>query len=505
MSITAAAAAERTTFHAEQARRRRGAWLWGLLCLALAAGIGAVLSTITGPLLLLLLALALKALAWLGLAPGAMLRALHGLEGWVAGNLREVFRGLDLLDAVHGPAGLLAALGTMATGAALLLPGMAAAVLVWASLARTYRRSAILAATADLGAREPRPQDPEERQLGNILAEVSLAAGLATPRLLLLDAPQPNAAAFGASHREAAVMATRGLLDRLDRRETQGVVAHLVAAIGDGDLRLAASVQAVFGTLGAMVLVFDLPFRRGAWAALRDLLLAIAGLLPPERAERLKAGLAACTAPESLEGMTRALSLGERWPPLGALLVMPLLPWTFITLAQKMLVWLWTLFVFGWPLGLLWRTRRYLADAGAVRLLRDPEALAGALRRIDADGLPPGGASQELGFFHAPQQAEKAGFRAQASIVTSVTPPIGKRLWRLSALGAGAAPPQGWRATWQGLMRVPGWKRWLLVFLLALLVPLLALLVLCVGTLMVGASLFSLAGGASLAALILSL
>src|SRR4051812_8226476 len=116
MSTTFAAPVDRTTFFAEQARRRWHARLWGLLCLGLAAGLGAVLSTITGPLLLLLLALGLKLLAWLGLAPGLMLRALNGLEGWVAAHLQAVSRGLDMLEAAEGPAGILAALGPMAAG-----------------------------------------------------------------------------------------------------------------------------------------------------------------------------------------------------------------------------------------------------------------------------------------------------------------------------------------------------------------------------------------------------
>src|SRR5689334_25232213 len=103
MSDLAAAPAERTSFFAEQARRRRHARLWGLLCLGLAAGLGAVLSTITGPLVLLLLALGLKLLAWIGLAPAAMLAALHGLDGWIGGCVAAFSQGLDLLNA-RGPA-----------------------------------------------------------------------------------------------------------------------------------------------------------------------------------------------------------------------------------------------------------------------------------------------------------------------------------------------------------------------------------------------------------------
>jgi Zn-dependent protease with chaperone function len=503
MSQAAAAPADCTTFFAEQARRRRHARLWALLCLGLAGGIGAVLSTITGPLALLLLAAMLRLLAWLGLAPGAMLAALHALTRWVEGCVRALIRGGDRLEAM-GPAGLPMAAGDLLQAAQLLLPGMAVAMLLWVGLARFYRRGAIAAAAADLRARPPREADFEEKQLGNILGEMALAAGLPVPRLLLVDAPEPNAAAFGASHREAAVIATRGLLERLDRRETQGVVAHLLAATGSGDLRLAAAVQAVFGTLGALVLVFDLPFRRGAWTALRDLLLALTGRLPSAQADRLSAGLAASLSPESMDAMLQVMSITNRWPPLGALLVAPLLPWMLLTLLQKTLVALWMLFVFGWPLALLWRARRYLADAVAVQLLRDPEALASALRRIHAGGLPPGGALQEMGFIHAPNGGRK-GFRDRVSMVVTLTPPIARRLARLAALGAGPAAPTGLAASVAHLRALPRWRAGLALTLMAMLGPLLALLVVLVGGLLLAASAFSVLGGAMLAALVLSL
>jgi Zn-dependent protease with chaperone function len=270
-------------------------------------------------------------------------------------------------------------------------------------------------------------------------------------------------------------------------------------------LRLAAAVQAVFGTLGAMVLVFDLPFRRGAWVALGDLTRAVLGILPAERAGRLTAGLAAGTAPDSMDTMLKVMSLVERWPPFGALLLAPLVPWMLLTLVQKLLVSLWTLFVFGWPLGLLWRARRYLADAAAVQLLRDPEALASALRRVDEGALPPGGDLQELGFFHAPRHDGGAGFRQRASMVASLTPAIGKRLGRLAALGAGPAPAAGMFHALRAVAALPGWKGALVLFLLALLVPLFGALVWMVGLLLVGASLVSLMGGAALASLILRL
>ena len=167
-----------------------------------------------------------------------------------------------------GVADALAVVPAIGRAAQLLLPGMLAAMLVWAALARFHRRHAAEAACAALGARSPQRDDFEERQIGNIIAEMALAAGLPTPRLLLIDADEAYAAAFGASHLDATLVVTRGLLNRLDRRETLGVAAHLVASAGNGDLGLAASILAVFQTLGTFLTLFDLPFRRSAWISL---------------------------------------------------------------------------------------------------------------------------------------------------------------------------------------------------------------------------------------------
>jgi Peptidase family M48 len=185
-----------------------------------------------------------------------------------------------LIGRVHGVADALAVAPAIGRAALLLLPGMLAGMLLWAALARFHRRHAAAAACAALGAREPRSDDHEERQLGNVVAEMALAAGLPTPRLMLIDADQANAAAFGASHRDATLVVTRGLLDRLDRQETVGAVAHLVASAGNGDLGLAAAVLAVFQTLGAFLTLFDLPFRRGAWITLGGLAGACVEELP---------------------------------------------------------------------------------------------------------------------------------------------------------------------------------------------------------------------------------
>lgn len=503
MPDTATVTAPHTSFFDEQIRRRREAWRLGLVCLALAAAVGAVLSTIIGPLLLLLVAVSLRLLAAAGLV--AARTWLQTIEAWVQAGISAGERAMDLIGRVHGVADALAVVPAIGRAALLLLPGMLAGMLLWAALARFHRRHAAAAACAALGAREPRPDDPEERQLGNIVAEMALAAGMPAPRVMLIDTELTNAAVFGASHRSATLLVTRGLLDRLDRQETVGAVAHVVASAGNGDLGLAAAVLAVFQTLGAFLTLFDLPFRRGAWRALGGLAGACVRRATDAEAAAIGEGLTTSLTPESSEAMLKVMSLVERWPPLGALLLAPLVPWMLLTMLQKFIVQMWMLFLFGWPLAWLWRTRRFLADAVAVQLTRDPDALAEALRRIDAEAqLPPGGSALELGFLHAASRRQ-TGLRERLMVVSGFTPDIGTRLARLVAQGASGRGGRSFLQQLAGLRKLALPQRALVAVFMAILMPLMITLVVLVGLVLLGATAFSAAGGLALASLILRL
>ena len=499
----AAVTASHTSFFDEQIRRRRGARRLGLVCLALAAAVGAVLSTIIGPLLLLLVAGLLRLLAGAGLA---LARSwLQAIEAWVQAGIRAGEQVMDLIGHVHGVADVLAVAPAMGRAALLTLPGMLAGMLLWGALARFHRRHAAAAACAALGARQPRSSDQKERQLGNIVAEMALAAGLPAPRLMLINADQANAAVFGASHLDAILVVTRGLLDRLDRQETVGAVAHVVASVGDGDLGLAAAVLAVFQTLGAFLTLFDLPFRRGAWITLAGLAGACMRRVTDAEAAAIGEGLTTSLTPESSEAMLKVMSLVERWPPLGALLLAPLVPWMLLTMVQKFIVQMWMLFLFGWPLAWLWRTRRFLADAVAVQLTRDPDAIAKALRGIDAEAeLPAGGSALELGFFHASSRRQ-TGLRERLMVVSGFTPTIGTRLGRLVAQGAGGRGGTSYLQRLAGLRKLPWPQRALVAVLMAILAPLIITLVVMVALLLLGATALSAAAGLALASLILRL
>ena len=86
-----------------------------------------------------------------------------------------------------------------------------------------------------LGARSPNPYDLRHKRLINIVEEIALAASTPVPQIFVLDHPGINALAAGADPTHAAVVVTEGALDTLTRDELQGVVAHEISHIINGD------------------------------------------------------------------------------------------------------------------------------------------------------------------------------------------------------------------------------------------------------------------------------
>ncbi len=78
---------------------------------------------------------------------------------------------------------------------------------------------------------------------------MAIAAGVPPPRVLVLDAPAPNAAVVGRSKDDATIIVPRGLLDDLGRAPTGAIVADMLAVIVNGDLRMALVLASVFQVL----------------------------------------------------------------------------------------------------------------------------------------------------------------------------------------------------------------------------------------------------------------
>ncbi|HVL32457.1 MAG TPA: M48 family metallopeptidase [Actinomycetota bacterium] len=109
-------------------------------------------------------------------------------------------------------------------------------------------------------AREVSPED--EPRLHNLVEGLSIAAGLPKPRLYIVEDQAPNAFATGRDPAHASVAVTRGLLEKLNRIELEGVLAHELAHVGNRD----TLVMAIVATLvGVVVLLADWSLRGMLW------------------------------------------------------------------------------------------------------------------------------------------------------------------------------------------------------------------------------------------------
>src|SRR5262245_38802702 len=101
-----------------------------------------------------------------------------------------------------------------------------------------------------LGWTAAKPLAPDqESDLRRLVENLSIAAGVPSPRLYLIESAVPNAFATGRDPAHATLTVTRGLLTLLNRRELEGVVAHELSHIVNHDSRLNTAVAALVATL----------------------------------------------------------------------------------------------------------------------------------------------------------------------------------------------------------------------------------------------------------------
>ncbi|KAA2285248.1 M48 family metallopeptidase [Arenimonas fontis] len=156
-------------------------------------------------------------------------------------------------------------LGREETPSGSLAAGLALASLVSLGIigvASLYRVASLCAGGAavamQLGA-TPVPEDSRDihyRRLRNVVEEIAIASGVPVPQIFVLEQePGINAFAAGWSPDDAAVAVTRGALDRLNRDELQGVIAHEFSHILNGDMRLNIRLMGVLFGILAMALI----------------------------------------------------------------------------------------------------------------------------------------------------------------------------------------------------------------------------------------------------------
>lgn len=178
-------------------------------------------------------------------------------------------------------------------------------------------------------------QKQDNPELYRIVENLCITAGLPMPKLYIIEEAQLNAFATGRNKNHAVVAVTRGLLQRLDKTELEGVVAHELSHIGNKDMLLSTVVV----VMAAMV------------ALLADFFLRIS-MFGGKRRDDDNNQLGALLM---VLGIVAAILA-----PLAA---------TLIRLAIS-------------------RKREFLADASGALLTRYPEGLASALEKIAADITP---------------------------------------------------------------------------------------------------------------------
>ncbi len=138
---------------------------------------------------------------------------------------------------------------------------------------------------ASVGAKEASRE--EYQQYNNIVDGLMVASGLEyRPRLYVMDSMQPNAFASGRNPKNAVICVTRGLLEKLDYYELEGVIAHEMSHIKNYDIMLSAVVSVM---VGFVVMFADMSMRmlfRGRRSGNRDrdgspfdLIIILVGLL----------------------------------------------------------------------------------------------------------------------------------------------------------------------------------------------------------------------------------
>jgi len=179
----------------------------------------------------------------------------------------------------------------------------------------------------------------EEPVLYRIVENLSIGSGLPMPKVWVIEDSAPNAFATGRNPKMAHVAATRGLLDKLEKRELEAVMAHELSHVGNYDTRLMTIVAVAVGIV----------------AMTSDLLL---------RFTRYGAG----TRSSNRDKGGGALALVIIVVAVVLIAVAPIIAGV-MRLAMS-------------------RRREYLADSSGALLCRNPDALADALEKIAGDREP---------------------------------------------------------------------------------------------------------------------
>jgi heat shock protein HtpX len=265
------------------------------------------------------------------------------------------------------------AVGSMVVG---LLVGSA----YWL-FARYFGDKAVLFAS---GAREIEKRD--HQQLWNVVEEMCIAANMQVPKIYIIDDSAPNAFATGRDPEHAAVAITTGLLEKLDRDELQGVMAHELAHVQNYDIRL-MTLMAVM--VGAVAMLADMMLRGTMYGGGR-------------------------------RAMRRRSSSNNNNGAQVVWIVIAVICAILAPVAARLIMFS------------VSREREFLADATAARMTHFPEGLARALAKISGDPevLEVANRATQHMYIINPLKAHEA----RAAGAFSTHPPVKDRIDRLNSL-----------------------------------------------------------------------
>jgi heat shock protein HtpX len=249
----------------------------------------------------------------------------------IASNRRRTFLLMIVFFAIT--AGAATAIGIIAG----LPPGLAPIVIVFVLLfvAFSYFGSDSVALGVS-GARQV--GETEERELYRLVENLCIGSGLPMPKVYVIEDGSMNAFATGRDPQHASVAVTRGLMNKLDRRELEGVLAHEISHIGNRDTLL---MGAVIILIGVIALLADLGLRMTWYGA----------------------GARRSYSSKNSKGAAIILVVA-----LVFVILSPIIA-RIVAFAVS-------------------RQREYLADASGALLTRYPEGLASALEKISGDTDP---------------------------------------------------------------------------------------------------------------------
>lgn len=216
-------------------------------------------------------------------------------------------------------------------------------------------------------------------ELHRIVENLSITAGLPQPKIYVISDPSPNAFATGRDPKHASIAVTTGLLDKLDKTELQGVIAHEMSHIGNYDIRLMTVVVILVGVIALMT---DFFLRWSFFGGFG-------------RRDSNEGGGQA-----QLIFLIIAIALAIL-APLGAMLIQ-------LAISRK---------------------REFLADASGALLTRYPEGLADALEKISADPEPTKEATRATAHLFIADPYKK-----KVSALFMTHPPVQERIKKLRAM-----------------------------------------------------------------------